>query len=46
LVYSCSRSQYERQQKTRQEDKAKAFYTASDGAITVCLEKDGIVKIR
>ena len=46
LLYSCSRSQYKRQQKTRQENKPKAFYTASDGAITVCLEKDGIVKVR
>ncbi len=44
LLYSCSRKQYKRQQKNKQQNKAKVFYTARDGAIAVCFEKDGTLK--
>ncbi|HEW79323.1 MAG TPA: hypothetical protein ENH34_05090 [Phycisphaerales bacterium] len=49
LIYSCSRRQYERTSRdslpvTRDPNKAKLFYTARDGAITVCIDKDGRIK--
>ncbi len=44
LIYSCSRTQYERQQTNKRKNEAKSFYTAKDGAITVCINKDGTIK--
>ena len=44
LICSCGRIDYERQRTTRAENKAKSFYTARDGAIAVCIRKDGTVK--
>jgi competence protein ComEC len=53
-ICSCSRGQYERQQKIKQEkepqkgnpqkNEVKSFYTARDGAITVCINKEGTIK--
>ena len=43
LICSCGRRDYERQRTTRAENKAKSFYTARDGAITVCIKRDGTI---
>lgn len=43
-IVSCGQRDYERQRTTRAENKAKSFYTAKDGALTVCIKKDGTVK--
>ena len=45
LICSCSRRQYERQQNARQKNGTRPFYTPKDGAITVCIDKDGTIKI-
>ncbi|HEW79143.1 MAG TPA: DNA internalization-related competence protein ComEC/Rec2, partial [Phycisphaerales bacterium] len=50
LIYSCSRRQYERTSRdslpvTRAPNKAKLFYTARDGAITVYINRDGTIKL-
>ncbi len=42
LICSCGRSQYERM--NRDPNKAKSFYTARDGAITACINKDSAIK--
>jgi len=49
LIYSCGRTQYERINHapgpvTRNPNKAKLFYTARDGAIIVCIDKEGAIK--
>ncbi|MHC4423069.1 MAG: DNA internalization-related competence protein ComEC/Rec2 [Planctomycetota bacterium] len=44
LVRSCGRRQYERQQSLRQGSNTKSFFTARDGALTVCIDKDGTIK--
>ena len=43
LIYSCDRMQYQRLRAARQNDEAKSFYTPKDGAITVCIRKDGTI---
>jgi len=43
LICSCGRSQYERTNRTP--NKARSLYTARDGAITVCIDKDGTIKL-
>jgi len=43
LICSCSRSQYERTNRTP--NKARFLYTARDGAIAVCIDKDGTIKL-
>ncbi|MGB2807450.1 MAG: MBL fold metallo-hydrolase, partial [Sedimentisphaerales bacterium] len=43
-IGSCSRTQYERLQAIKRKDKAKSFYTAGDGAITVYVNKDGAIR--
>jgi competence protein ComEC len=43
-IGSCSRTQYERLQTIKREDKAKSFYTARDGAIIVYVNKDGALR--
>jgi len=43
LIYSCGRRQYENQQVIEQNE-AEAFYTPIDGAISVCINKDGTIK--
>jgi beta-lactamase superfamily II metal-dependent hydrolase len=43
-IGSCSRAQYERLQSIKGKDKAKSFYTARDGAITVCVKKGGAIR--
>jgi competence protein ComEC len=43
-IVSCGQRDYERQRTTRAENKAKSFYTARDGALTVCIKKDGTIK--
>jgi competence protein ComEC len=45
LICSCGRRDYERQLTARMENKAKSFYTAKDGAITVCIKRDGTIKL-
>jgi len=42
LICSCSQRQYERM--NRDPNKAKSFYTARDGAITACINKDSTIK--
>jgi competence protein ComEC len=44
-IGSCSRTQYERLQAIRGNDRTKSFYTAGDGAITVYVNKDGAIRI-
>ncbi len=44
LICSCDRSQYERQQTIKRKDKAKSFYTARDGALTVCINRDDAIR--
>ncbi|MBA7645617.1 ComE operon protein 3 [subsurface metagenome] len=44
LICSCGRRQYEGQQINKEQNKAKSFYTARDGAITVCISKDGTIR--
>ena len=43
-ICSCGRTQYERLRTIKQKDKAKSFYTARDGTITVCINKDGAIR--
>jgi competence protein ComEC len=43
LICSCGQRDYERQRTTRAENKAKSFYTARDGAVTICIKKDGTI---
>jgi len=44
LIYSCDQSQYERQQVITRGNDVKSFYTAQDGAVSVCVTKDGEVR--
>jgi competence protein ComEC len=44
LICSCGRRQYERQRVYKDRDTAKFFYTAKDGAITVCIDRDGTIR--
>ena len=44
LICSCGLRQYERQQTNKEQNKAKSFYTVRDGAITVCVSKDGTIR--
>jgi len=44
LICSCGLRQYERQQMNKEQNKAKSFYTVRDGAITVCVSKDGTIR--
>jgi len=44
LIVSCGQRDYERQRTTRAENKAESFYVARDGALTICIKKDGTVK--
>jgi competence protein ComEC len=45
LICSCGQRDYERQRTTRAENKAKSFYTARDGTVTICIKKDGTIKL-
>jgi competence protein ComEC len=44
LICSCSRRQYERQQGYNGQDRAKVFYTPKDGAVTVCINRNGTIR--
>jgi len=44
LLCSCGRQDYERGRVLRQADDAKMLLTATDGAVTICIEKAGVVK--
>jgi len=44
LMSSCDRRQYEGQQAIRQRSKARPFFTARDGALTVYIDKGGTIK--
>jgi len=44
LICSCGRSQYEKQQVVKERDNTKSFYTSKDGAVTVRINKDNMVK--
>jgi competence protein ComEC len=53
LICSCDRSQYERtlysaasQQTSEHKNRPEMFYTATDGALTLTIDKDGTVRIR
>ncbi|MGA1979274.1 MAG: DNA internalization-related competence protein ComEC/Rec2 [Sedimentisphaerales bacterium] len=43
LIYSCGQRDYQRQQTTKTENKTKSFYTARDGAATICIKRDGAI---
>jgi competence protein ComEC len=43
-IVSCDRTQYERQLAATRKDNAKSFYTARDGAIAVCINKNGTIR--
>ena len=45
LIYSCGRSQYERQQQIiKGKTSAKSFYTPKHGAVAVCINSDGVME--
>jgi len=44
LIYSCDQSQYERQQVVTEKKGANSFYTAKDGAVSVCVTNEGEVR--
>jgi competence protein ComEC len=44
LIYSCGRTQYERQQMIKGKGNTESFYTPKDGAITVCIDKNGTIE--
>jgi len=45
LICSCGRTQYERQQQMiKGKGSPKSFYTPKDGAITVSISRDGMIK--
>ncbi len=47
LIYSCDRSQYERQSRIiLKDDSAKSFYTSKHGAIVICVHRDGRISIK
>ncbi|HIJ53211.1 MAG TPA: DNA internalization-related competence protein ComEC/Rec2 [Planctomycetes bacterium] len=43
-ICSCGRTQYEKLQANKQKNETKSFYTPRDGAITVCINKDGTIR--
>ncbi len=43
-ISSCGRTQYERMQPIKGDDRTKSLYTAADGAITVYVKKDGAIR--
>jgi competence protein ComEC len=43
-ICSCGQGQYERLQAIKQTENASSFYTARDGAITICVNKDGTIR--
>lgn len=45
LIYSCSRTDYERRQNLNLENRGNSFYTAKDGTITVRIDTDGRIRI-
>lgn len=44
LISSCSRTQYERQKTREYGPDTEVFYTARDGAVTICIDKNGAIK--
>jgi competence protein ComEC len=47
LIYSCDRSRYERQSHIiKVEDNVESFYTYKDGAIEICISRDGLVSTK
>jgi competence protein ComEC len=45
LIYSCDRSQYERQQQMiKEKSNTKLFYTPKDGTITIRINKDSTIE--
>ncbi|MFH1884048.1 MAG: MBL fold metallo-hydrolase, partial [Planctomycetota bacterium] len=47
LIYSCDRSQYERQQQViKGKTSAKSFYTPKHGAVAVCISRDGMMETK
>ncbi len=44
LICSCSRSAYEKKQVIGQKEKSQVYYTATDGAVTIHISKDGTIK--
>jgi competence protein ComEC len=43
LIYSCDRTQYERQSRIiKKDDGTKLFYTPKHGTIVVCISRDGL----
>jgi competence protein ComEC len=43
LICSCNQRQYERQQAIKSQKNTKAFYTATDGTITIRINKNGLI---
>ncbi len=43
LICSCDRGRYEKEQIVKPKNNAKSFYTARNGAVTVCVNKDGTI---
>jgi beta-lactamase superfamily II metal-dependent hydrolase len=44
LIYSCSRSQYEKLRTINKNNKEELFYTPKDGTITIHISKNGTIK--
>ncbi len=44
LIFSCGSRQYQNQQTRGKTTKAKSFYTPRDGAVTVNIDKNGMIK--
>jgi competence protein ComEC len=44
LIYSCGEKQYEKQQMTKRKQNAIEYYTAGDGAVTIYVGGNGVVR--
>jgi competence protein ComEC len=47
LIYSCDRTQYERQSRIiNKDDSTESFYTSKHGTVVVCVSRDGLVSTK
>ncbi len=47
LIYSCDRTQYERQSRIiKKDDSTESFYTSKHGTIVVCINRNGLVSTK
>jgi len=47
LIYSCDRTQYERQSRIiKKDDSTESLYTSEHGAINICIDRNGLVSTK